>query len=89
MDPKQFRPIAIAVPAETAVRQFAMTKGLAIPDTSLELLVKDSRVIMAVFGELLSVAKRAGLTRMEWIQGLVLVEEEWTPENVRFECRRG
>jgi hypothetical protein len=35
-----------------------------------------------VYAELLSVGKRGGLEGMELIQGLVLIAEEWTPENV-------
>ena len=37
-----------------------------------------------MYAELLNVGKRGGLNGIELIQGLVLVPEEWTPENV---CR--
>jgi long-chain acyl-CoA synthetase len=81
-DPNQFKPIAIAVPAEAALRKFVEANGIATVETSLDSLVKDQNVVSAVYTELVAAGKRGGLTRMELIQGLVLVSEEWTPENV-------
>ena len=81
-DPNQFQPIAIVVPAEAALRKFAMGKGLTQPNTSFEALLNDGSVIPAVHAEMLAVGKRAGLAGKELIQGLVLVPDEWTPENV-------
>jgi long-chain acyl-CoA synthetase len=71
------------VPAEATLSRFAIDKGLASLEDSLETLVNDPRVVDAVHAETLTVGKRGGLTGMELIQGLVLVSEEWTPENVR------
>ena len=81
-DPNQFNPIAIAVPAEAALRKFVEANGLVTVETSLESLVKNQNVISAVYAELVAAGKRGGLSRMELIQGLVLVSEEWSPENV-------
>lgn len=81
-DPSQFQPIAIVVPAEAALRKFAIGKGHAQPGTSFEALLNDQSVISAVHAEMLAAGRRAGLTGMELIQGLVLVPDEWTPENV-------
>ena len=81
-DPNRYKPIAIVVPAEATLNKFVATKGLAPANTSLESLVKDKKVVDAVYAELLAVGKRGGLTGIEMIQGLVLVPEEWTPENV-------
>lgn len=64
--------------------KFVAAKGLAPADTSLESLVQDKKVVDAVYAELLAVGKRGGLTGIELIQGLVLVPEEWTPENVHL-----
>ena len=50
----------------------------------METLVHDKKVVDAVHAELLAVGKRGGLTGIEIIQGLVLVPEEWTPENVHI-----
>ena len=81
-DPNRYKPIAIVVPAEATLNKFVATKGLAPADTSLESLVQDKKVVDEVYAELLAVGKRGGLTGIEMIQGLVLVPEEWTPENV-------
>ena len=81
-DPNRYNPIAIVVPAEATLSKFVAAKGLASPDTSLESLAQDEKVVNAVLGELLAVGKRGGLTGIEMIQGLVLASEEWTPENV-------
>lgn len=42
-----------------------------------------------MYAELLSVGKRGGLNGIELIQGLVLLPEEWTPENVSLEMSTG
>jgi long-chain acyl-CoA synthetase len=70
------------VPVEATLNKFAIAKGLAQPETSLESLVKDRNVVAAVHAEMLVAGRRGGLTGMELIQGVVLVPEEWTPENV-------
>jgi long-chain acyl-CoA synthetase len=84
-DPNRYKPIAIVVPAEATLSKFAVAKGLAPEDTSLESLVDNEKIVEAVYAELISVGKRGGLNGIELIQGLVLVPEEWTPENVRLE----
>ena len=84
-DPNRYKPIAIVVPAEATLSKFVAAKGLAPADTSLESLVQDKKVVDSVYAELLAVGKRGGLTGIEVIQGLVLVPEEWTPENVHLQ----
>jgi long-chain acyl-CoA synthetase len=83
-DPNRYKPIAIVVPAETTLSKFVAAKGLAPAETSLESLVQDQKVVDAVYAELLTVGKRGGLVGVESIQGLLLVSEEWTPENVHL-----
>jgi long-chain acyl-CoA synthetase len=70
------------VPAEATLSKFVQAKGLAPAETSMESLVTNKKVVDAVLSELLTVGKRGGLSGIEMIQGLVLVPEEWTPENV-------
>ena len=82
-DPNRYKPIAMVVPAEAALSKFAVARGVAPVDTSLESLVDNPKVVDAVYAELLAVGKRGGLAGIEMIQGLVLVSEEWMPENVR------
>lgn len=44
--------------------------------------MENQDVVAAVLAEMLAVGNRSGLTRLELIEGVVLVSEEWTPENV-------
>jgi long-chain acyl-CoA synthetase len=81
-DQNRYKPIAIVVPAEPALSRLVVAKGIASADTSLETLVHDPKVVDAVYAELIATGKRGGLKGMELIQGLVLVSEEWLPENV-------
>ena len=84
-DPNRYKPIAIVVPAEATLSKFAGSKNLAPQETSLESLVENKKIVEVVYAELLSVGKRGGLCGIELIQGLILVPEEWTPENVSLE----
>jgi long-chain acyl-CoA synthetase len=81
-DPNRVQPIAIVVPAESTLSRFAAEKGLVPPGTSFESLVQNQDVVAAVHSEMLETGKRNGLARLELIQGLVLVTDEWSPENV-------
>jgi long-subunit acyl-CoA synthetase (AMP-forming) len=49
---------------------------------SLEGLTQDAKLVQEVFSEMLVIAKLHGLRGVELIKGVVLVAEEWTPENV-------
>lgn len=67
---------------ERLLRMFLTCKGLCV-DRSFEQVIASKPVIEAVLDELRSVGRRGGLTRGEIIQNVVLVPEEWTPENVK------
>jgi long-chain acyl-CoA synthetase len=80
-DINQTKPVAIVIPVESAVRDLAIKLGAASTAESYESL-QDTRVIHEVHMDMLAVAKAHGLRSVELIQGVVLVTEEWTPENV-------
>ena len=63
------------------LRIFLTCKGLCV-EPSFGNMLASQPVIEAVLGELRSVGKRGGLKSAEIIQNVVLVSEEWTPENV-------
>lgn len=46
--------------------------------------MQDRKLEAAVLQELLAAGKRGGLGGIELIAGVVLVSEEWTPQNVLF-----
>jgi long-chain acyl-CoA synthetase len=74
-------PIAIIVPAEPALKELADTigvKGHGIGD-----LVYDERVKQEVINQLHAVGRKALLSGIEVIAGVVLADEEWTPQNVQ------
>ena len=87
--PEHSKPIAIIVPAEPALKKLASSIG--VQDDSLEELSHNSKIQSAVLKELQAAGKQGGLGGIEIIDGVVLAEEEWTPENVSasrsFCCR--
>lgn len=79
-DPAYPRPVAVVVPNDRALA--ARARQLAVPADAPQ--HRDPRVRAAVLKALHAVARQAGLSPMETVAGVVLVEEEWTPANVRF-----
>ncbi|KAE9381137.1 acetyl-CoA synthetase-like protein [Stipitochalara longipes BDJ] len=72
-------PIAIIVPAEPALKKLADAigvKGHGIGD-----LVYDERIQQEVLKQLQAVGRKASLIGIEIITGVVLADEEWTPQN--------
>jgi long-chain acyl-CoA synthetase len=73
-------PIAVIVPAEQALKKLAGTLGVkyyGIGD-----LVHEERIKREALKQLQAVGRRAGLIGIEIIAAVVLVDEEWTPQNV-------
>jgi long-chain acyl-CoA synthetase len=80
--PDQAKPVAIIVPVEAALLQLAKSNG--IHGESLESLIHDEKVSSLVLKELQAVGKASGLRGFEIIEGVVLSDEEWTPQSVSF-----
>lgn len=74
------RPIAIVVPAEPALKKLADSIG--VEGHGMGDLVHDAKVQAQVLREMQAVGKAAGLASVEIIQGVVLADDEWTPQNV-------
>lgn len=74
------KPIAIIVPLEPALKKLAAANG--IPGDSLEELVSNKKVNELVLKELQQAGKEGGLAGIEIIDGVVLADEEWNPQNV-------
>lgn len=81
-DQQKSKPVAIVLPAEPALKAFAEQKGFSNKNDDLEDLVHNRKLESAVHQELLVAGKRGGLGGIELIAGVVLVPEEWTPQNV-------
>lgn len=61
-----------------------MAKQNGIKGDSTEELVNSKKMHDVVLGELQKGGRAGGLQGIELIQGVVLAEEEWTPQNVRM-----
>lgn len=81
-DQSQAKPIAIVVPAEPALKTIAKDQG--IKGEHLEDLVSNENLIYHVYKQLLDAGEKGGLSGIELIQGVVLADEEWTPQNVSY-----
>ncbi|KAB5583112.1 hypothetical protein GE09DRAFT_946832 [Coniochaeta sp. 2T2.1] len=70
------RPIAIVCPVEKVLTELAAELGV-----DEHARHTDKRVRAAVLKDLVAVGKRAGLSGMEIVSNVLIVEEEWTPAN--------
>ncbi|KAF4215348.1 hypothetical protein CNMCM8980_006797 [Aspergillus fumigatiaffinis] len=75
----QDKPVAIIVPVEVALKKIASENG--IEGDSLESLVHNEKLKSIVLKQLQSAGKAGGLRGIEIINGVVLSDEEWTPQN--------
>ena len=73
-------PIAIIVPAEPALKKLA--DAIGVQGHGIGDLVYNERIQQEVLKQLQAVGRKAGLAGIEIITGVVLADEEWTPQNV-------
>ncbi|KAE8450505.1 hypothetical protein EG329_006235 [Mollisiaceae sp. DMI_Dod_QoI] len=78
-DQQRTKPVAIIVPAEPALKKLA--ERIGVEGTGVEDLVHNSKVQDAVLKELQQAGKAGGLSGIEIVEGAVLADEEWTPQN--------
>ncbi len=74
------KPIAIIVPAEPALKKLAAEHG--IKGNGVEDLVRNEKLQGIVARELQDIGRKAGLAGIEIVEGVVMDDEEWTPQNV-------
>lgn len=74
------RPIAIIVPVEATLQKLAAANG--IKGESLEEMAHDKKVNALVLKEVQKAGRDVGLSGIELIDGVVIADEEWTPQNV-------
>ncbi|KAL1849587.1 long-chain fatty acid-CoA ligase [Diaporthe australafricana] len=77
-DSENPRPVAVIFVNEPVVREIAAGLGVSGGDHEL---VHNEKVRAAVYKDLVNQGKTAGLTGLETISGVVLTDEEWTPQN--------
>lgn len=78
----QMKPVAIIVPAEPALKKIAQENG--VEGDHLEELVHNEKLNQVALKQLQSAGQKGGLASFEIIAGVVLADEEWTPQNVSF-----
>lgn len=78
-DDSKAKPIAIIVPAEPHLKKIA--EELGIGGESIEELVHEKKLQAAVLRELQAAGRSGGLSGIEIIEGVVVSDEEWTPQN--------
>jgi len=76
-DSSQPRPIAVIAANEKPLAELAQSLGVESQDMHHDKKVRD-----AVLKDLLAVGKKAGLSGLEMVSGVAIVDEEWTPANV-------
>jgi long-chain acyl-CoA synthetase len=79
-DSQRTKPVAIIVPAEPALVKLAASIG--VDGEGLHDLVHDHKVQSAVLKELQNTGRLGGLSGIEILDGVVITDEEWTPQNV-------
>ncbi|ODQ81793.1 hypothetical protein BABINDRAFT_6441 [Babjeviella inositovora NRRL Y-12698] len=82
-DANHSKPMGIVVPNEPAIRQLATDLKLYSDVTSVEMheLCANQKLSKAVTDSLLKTGKSQALVGIELLVGIVLVDEEWTPQN--------
>lgn len=78
-DTNKAKPIAIVVPAEPALKKLASQNG--IKEDHLEELIHDEKLSGIVLKQLQNAGRQSGLSGIEIIDGLLMVSDEWTPQN--------
>ena len=76
----QSKPVAIVFPNEANLKLAASENG--IKGNGLEDLCHNQKVNAIVLKEMQKVGKGGGLNGIEILEGVVLSDEEWTPQNV-------
>ncbi len=78
-DQQRTKPIAIIVPAEPALKKLA--EQIGVEGTGVEDLVHNKKLQAAVLKAMQQAGRSGGLSGIEIIEGVVLADEEWTPQN--------
>ncbi|KAL7275225.1 long-chain fatty acid-CoA ligase [Rhizina undulata] len=77
-DQSKAKPVAIIVPVEGTLKKLSEANGI---EEEVEQLIHNSKVQSIVLKELLNTGRKGGLAHTEMLQGVVMADEEWTPQN--------
>ena len=85
-DSSRVKPVAIIVPLEPALKAFAEENGI---NKEHEELIHDEKLNSLVLKQLQTTGRNGNLKGIELIEGVVLAEEEWIPQNVSAPSQSG
>lgn len=84
-DQSKVKPIAMILPNEAPLKQFLAEEKIysksELDAKELSHLCHDKKVVHAVHKSLLATGKSQGLRGIELVQNVVLLDDEWTPQN--------
>ncbi|KAF5703667.1 long-chain acyl synthetase [Fusarium mundagurra] len=78
-DPEHSRPIAVIMPNEKVLHEKA--KELGVDEHNLHTVHTNPKMVSFVLKDLQGAAKRAGLSSIEIVSGVLITDEEWTSDN--------
>lgn len=77
-DSEHAKPVAVAVILENTLSELAQANGV---DEAAHKLPYNRKIKQAVLKSLQDTAKECDLRPVEWIAGIVITDDEWTPES--------
>ncbi|CEP63799.1 uncharacterized protein LALA0_S09e02762g [Lachancea lanzarotensis] len=80
-DDSKVKPVAIVVPNEAPLGKLAVEKGIVKDAGDVDQVLHDKKLRKAVLDELLKTGKSQGLSGIEFLLGVAMFDEEWTPQN--------
>jgi long-chain acyl-CoA synthetase len=75
------------MPAEPTRKELAATNSIAVPGGMKDLL-DNEKFQDIVIKEVQAAGRKGGLGGIELVSGVVLVHEEWTPQNVSLDISK-
>lgn len=78
---QRIKPLCLVVVNESALKSFAESKGLLGDHQDAEDMCKDKKIQSAVHDRMIEVGKKGGLSGIELVDAVVLIDQEFTPQN--------
>ncbi|KAG0684012.1 long-chain fatty acid-CoA ligase [Pichia californica] len=85
-DETKVKPIGIVLPNEAPVKELILSLGLdknakSVNDIEISKFLQNKKLCQELTKSIIQTGKTGGLTGIELILGIVIVDEEWTPES--------
>lgn len=80
-DQTKVKAVGIVVPVFPQLAKLAISLGVMKQGDDVEQYVDNPKLANAVLSDILKTGRDQGLTGIELLQGVVLFDDEWTPEN--------